>query len=100
MYVNSTVSSDTIAVFGGWVTFVCVPAEVWIFLVVFQHEVVSGGFGQYGSCSYIEVFPISSNDTVVGSVFIGLEFISVYENSFGLNCHGGYGKLHGFYGSI
>jgi hypothetical protein len=36
--------SDAIAVFAGWVTFVGVPTEVWMLLVVFEHEVVSSGF--------------------------------------------------------
>ena len=41
MYVNSPMCSDAIAVFGGWVTFVRVPAVVRMLLVVFEHEVIS-----------------------------------------------------------
>ena len=43
-----TLSLDAIAVLGGWVTFVGIPAVVRMLLVVIEHEVVSGGFCQYG----------------------------------------------------
>ena len=66
MYVNSPVCSNAVAVFGGWVAFVGIPAEVRMLLVVFEHEVISGGFCQYRGCSYVEVFPISTYDTVMG----------------------------------
>jgi len=100
VYVNSPMCSDAIAVFGGWVTFVRVPAVVRMLLVVFEHEVVSSGFRQYGRCRYVAVFAIAPNDTVVRNVLVGLEFIAVSENGFGYARHGGYGTLHGFYGSV
>ena len=100
MYVNSPMCSDAIAVFGGWVAFVGIPAVVRMLLVVFEHEVVSGGFRQYGRSRYVAVFAIAPNDAVVRNVLVGLECIAVNEDGFGYVRHGGYGTLHGFYGSV
>ena len=100
MYVNSSMYSDAIAVLGGWVTFVGIPAVVRMLLVVIEHEVVSGGFCQYGRSRYVAVFAIAPNDAVVRNVLVGLEFIAVYEDGFGYARHSVYGKLHGLYGSV
>ena len=97
MYVNSPMCSDAIAVFGGWVAFVGVPAVVRMFLVVFDHEFVSVGFCQYGRSRYVAVFAIAPNNAVVRNVMVGLEFIAIYEDGVGHARHGVYGKLHGLY---
>ena len=100
MYFNSSVFANSLSMFGGWVAFVGIPAVVWVLFVVFEHKVVSSGFGQYGGCGYVEVFAITTNDAVVRNVLVGLEFIAVYDDGFWYTLHGCYGKLHGLYRSI
>ena len=89
--------SDAIAVLGSWVAFVGIPAVVRILLVVFDHDVVSHGFCQYGRSRYVAVFAITPNNAVVRNVLVGLEFIAIYEDGFGYARHGFYGELHGLY---